>query len=536
MAVSSLYFLGFLAVLFALYYIAPLKFRWITLFLASVAFYLFAGWKFFIVLIFTSGCVYLGGLLIDSVIKKRGGYLAANKSQMDKETRKMYSKKTTGKKKWALIFPLLLALSCLCYFKYLGFADELSGGIFTQILPAKIMSVSLWEVLGISFFTFQSLGYLIDVYREVAPAQRNPFKLFLFTGFFGSVSMGPICRYNDLAPQLYEGHKFDYERTVRGLIRIAWGFFKKLVIADAIAPFVNEVYGGYEKYPGGTAIMATVLFAFQLYCDFSGYMDIVIGAAKTLGITLPENFDTPYFSLTISEYWRRWHITLGLWFKDYLFYPMLKSAFIQWINKRFAAYWGKKFIIKFTTYVCMYVLWFVIGLWHSAGWNFIIGSGLLHGTYIIFGEVCEPLWALIKKTFRINTDCFSYKLFQGLRTFSLVCVGFVFFRTGLGGGGLLRGIRILLHMGHGIFSWTFITPTLRDAGFDLAFFVPVAAFLLALFTCSLLSQKRNIGHAFRQQNLLFRWIFYAVLCFLILFFGKWNLGAAASNQFLYFVF
>ena len=289
----------------------------------------------------------------------------------------------------------------------------------------------------------------------------------------------------------------------------------------------NAVYRNYQTYTGFYIVAATICFAFLLYTDFSGYMDIALGAAQALGIQMAENFQTPFFSRSISEYWRRWHITLGTWFKDYVFYPLLKTDIFIKIGNISKKYLGKKRGKKVATYIGMFILWFSTGLWHGGSWNFIIGSGLLHWFYIVGGQVLEPVFKKLTVLFTINTDCFSWHLFQSLRTFFLVCVGFVFFRADSFRDGLMM-CRAVFTFDMNVFSVTNFTAL----GLDVPDTVVAMISLLVLLLVSFLKERMDVREKLAEQNLVFRWGIYYLLIFSVLIFGFYGPGYSAS-EFIY---
>lgn len=249
-------------------------------------------------------------------------------------------------------------------FKYLNFfvyTGRAAGNIFGVDIPLK--DISLVAPMGLSFYTLQVVGYLLDVSRGTCRAEKGLLRYALFASFFPQLVQGPINRYSDLAETLYTPKKFNYEQVTFGLQRMLWGLFKKLVIAERMSVIVGTIYGDFETYSGLYIVVGTVCFAFQLYTDFSGAMDIALGLSEALGIRMAENFDNPFFARSISEYWRRWHITLGTWMKDYVFYPLLKSNLFVSIGDRAKKRLGKKRGKKIPTYLGMVVLWFTVGFW-----------------------------------------------------------------------------------------------------------------------------------------------------------------------------
>ena len=380
MNITSFAFLCFFAAVLVLYYLVPKKAQWIFLLFASVGYFFTAGDRWLIVYpLMAISVVYAGALLID-------------REQDEK------------KKKFFLTGAVAACLVVLAILKYFNF------GIYTfNALNMRLCfsSISLEVVqfvvpLGISFYTLALLGYLFDVYYGISKPQKNFFKLALFGLYFPVVISGPICRYRDLENQLYEKHAFDYKNFTYGIQRMLWGFFKKLVIAERMATIVNTVYGDYHTYPGVYIFFATVCFAFQLYADFSGGIDIVIGASEVFGIRLAENFNTPFFSRTMQEFWRRWHITLGGWLKDYIFYPVLRANWQVKFQDTIKKHYGKKMAKKLGTYPALFILWFAVGMWHGGSWKFIVGSGILHFCYIVGGELLEPVWEKMRTALKIN--------------------------------------------------------------------------------------------------------------------------------------
>ena len=407
MAITSFYFLCFAAVLFAVYYLLPGKLQGPFLLLASIGYFLTAGSAYLILYpAVTITIIYGAALYIDRVKEQK-------------------------KRKTVLSLVVVFCLLELTALKYCNFGIYTYNAIAMRLFPGSslLKTVQAAAPLGISFYTLSLLGYLFDVYYEIGKPQKNFLKFALFGFYFPVIISGPILRYRDVEQELYAPHEFDYHKFTYGLQRMLWGFFKKLVIAERLAVVVNTIYGDTDTYRGFYIVIAAIGFAFQLYADFSGGMDIVIGLSEALGISLAENFDRPFFSKSIQEFWRRWHITLGAWLKDYLFYPLLRSkAFTKLqadCKKKFGKKWGK----KLATFAAMFILWFAVGMWHGGAWKFIMGSGLIHWAYIVLGEAGEPLWKKLKAWCRVTDNTKWFALLQQIRTFLLVSASFVFFRA-----------------------------------------------------------------------------------------------------------
>ena len=289
---------------------------------------------------------------------------------------------------------------------------------------------SLAAPVAISFYTLTLAGYLTEVYWEAVPAERSFLRLALFGGFFPQMAMGPVARYQKLSRTLYgDGPSMTGEELSGALIQIFWGLFQKLVISERLAVLVNTIYGDPATYSGSYLVFAAACFGFQLYTDFGGAIEIALGVARLFGVRLETNFCQPFFSRSIAEFWRRWHRTLGGWFKDFVMYPLLKSQGFQKLGRMARKHLGKKTGKKVPTAVGLVVVWFLLGLWHGGKWTFIIGSGLYHAVLMGISLFAEPLYAGFYRKTGLNPDHFLWVTFQRLRTFVLVSVGFVFFRS-----------------------------------------------------------------------------------------------------------
>lgn len=508
MALTSFYFLCFYILVLLLYYLTPKKIQWIALLGASIVFYLFAGnWKMFLFVLYGAVVTYFGACFIERVKKER-------------------------QRKVILIITILLALLTLFALKYINFFVYTARGMAKLFGTTLSIGTFQWIApLGISFYTLSLIGYVVDVYWEISKPQKNFFRHLLFTCYFPQMTSGPIVRYQEMKPELFGRHGFDFRNISFGMQRIAWGFFKKLVISERMAAIVNTIYENYASYSGFYVIVASVCFTFQLYTDFSGCMDIILGVSESLGIRMPENFKTPFFARNIPEFWRRWHITLGIWFKEYVFYPLLRTALFQKAGNFFKKAFGRKKGRKVPTYIGLIILWFLLGLWHGGSWNFIIGTGLLHGFYMVSGEIFEPFLKKITALFKINTKCFSWHLFQSIRTFALVCVGFLFFRA----DSMSAAIRMIKHMVLSLFHGAVVSPL--QLGLDkYDIFIGIIA-LFAFFVIELLQnrQKDNqfyIREKLEEQNLVFRWAVLYILLFSVVLFGFYGPGYSAA-EFIY---
>ena len=409
MYLTSAVFIFFLIAVFVLYFSAGNR-GWQVLLLASAAFYAFSGVHYLLYLITTISTVYISARKI-AALGEELPTLLAGAGRLEKKDIKARIK--ARQRKWVILC-LSINLGILAVVKYSAFA--LSGiNAIMSIETGTFLRFAL--PLGISFYTFQSIGYLIDVYRG-KPAERNPFRFALFVSFFPQLIQGPISRFGDLSETLFMRHKFDAQVFSAGLRRILWGLFKKLVIADRMLIAVLALTADTDTYNGVFVLINMLFYAITLYSDFSGGIDITIGIAQAMGIRINENFDRPFYSKNIAEFWRRWHITMGTWFKDYLFYPLSVSISMLKFSKYSREKLGNGIGRRLPVYVSTIIVWAATGIWHGASWNFIVW-GLANGIVIILSQECAPLYERFHRRFSIGQTRI-YGAFQIFRTFWLM--------------------------------------------------------------------------------------------------------------------
>ena len=326
MLFTSYEFIVFVLVLFVIYYIVPKKIQWMLLLLGSYVFYSYAGIQYLAYIIATTITTYFAGRKIAQLQTVGAEYIKANKAEMSREERKAYKARNKKIQRRLLIICMLFNFGILAVLKYSDFTILNINSVFDLLgIERNIPVLGFVLPLGISFYTFQTMGYIIDVYREKYAPEKNIFKLGLFISFFPQLIQGPISRFDDLKESLFEKHSFEAKKISFGMQRILWGYFKKLVVADRLLVAVNTIVRNPEEYQGVYVLVGMFFYAIQLYADFTGGIDIAIGVAEIFGVRLKENFERPYFSKSITEYWRRWHITLGTWFKDYMFFPHISK-------------------------------------------------------------------------------------------------------------------------------------------------------------------------------------------------------------------
>lgn len=430
---TSLNFILFVALTVLAYFLFPLKKqKWTVLLVASYVFYLFAGYKYVAFILFTTVSTYLFALWINRIGVKLKETLKLNKQTWDRDKKKKFKNSIKHKKRLVMALVLVVNFGILAFLKYYNFfAGSLNDVMGMFGIGFSAPTLKLFLPLGISFYTFQSMGYIVDVYREKVAPEKNIAKLALFVSFFPQIIQGPISFYDQLAHQLYEPHKFDFTRFKYGMELILWGFFKKLIIADRAVVAINTVTADYAAYNGTTLTFTILLYALQLYADFSGGIDISRGVAQIFGIDMVDNFKRPYFAKSINDYWRRWHITLGAWLKNYLFYPLaMSNLFINASKKmkgtKFGSTKAGAHIAKvLPTSIASLIVFLVVGIWHGANWKYV-AFGIWNGGIIMISILLKPVFDWILAKLRINAQSFAYGVFQMFRTFLVVLVGYVF--------------------------------------------------------------------------------------------------------------
>ena len=416
MTFLSFSFLLFFLALALLYYLLPKKCQWVILLCGSYLFYFLASDKLPVYMIVTTAVIYGGTMWIGKIDKTLKETIAAD-AELTRDGKKALKKAAERKRKAVLIAALCLNLGMLAVFKYLPSVVHAAQTLLH--VSAGTGGLRLLAPLGISFYTFQSTGYIVDVYRKKVEPERNPFKAALFVSYFAQIVQGPIGRFSDLAPQLFAQRTFCFERAKEGVMLILWGFLKKTVVADNLAPMVTDVAANSATYGGFQLFLAMCFYGVRLYADFSGYMDIAIGFSKILGIDLAPNFKRPYFSTSVAEFWRRWHMTLCQWFRDYVFYSLIASKRFQAIGKKLRAKNHRKAAVNVPTYIATMIVWFLTGLWHEASAREICW-GLLNGLVMVLGLQFKDFYAAARAELHISEKSRWFRVFQMVRTFLLM--------------------------------------------------------------------------------------------------------------------
>lgn len=524
MVFTTLEFLIFFCIVFAVYYIVPKKIQWLVLLVASMYFYTCASLDYIIYLLAATVITYLGALLIDKYRHNKEFFFTRYKDELPKRNKKIFKERIQNRKKIALVLTIASTLGILIVVKYSKFAfDNISAVLNIFHINFNTPSWNLILPLGISFYTFMSIGYVLDVYREECKAEKNFLKYLLYISYFPHILQGPMDKYNEVKDELFSGKSFNYDKAVIGVYRIVVGIIKKMVVADKLALIISTALGSINDYHGINIIYILVLYAIQLYADFSGYMDIAIGCSKLLGIDIKENFDAPYFSKSIAEYWRRWHISLGAWFRDYVYYPLLRSKNAEKIRKKYKDKDNKFLSNNMPTVYALAILWLLIGFWHGSTWSFVI-YGLFHGSIIIASTLLQPLYEKFYKRHPIFIKTEFYSAFQIARTFSLVLLGYLLFCT--------QGD---LGLSMNMFKNIFVSGESNKYIFDLMNQDTKTSVILGTGIIFVLDWIKihgiDVYESLRKKNIVFRWIVYSLGLFVAIMFAS-----GTVKEFLYFQF
>ncbi len=498
MVFNSLDFLIFLPIVLLVYYVIPKKIKYIWLLFSSYYFYMCWNAKYALLIFFSTVATYISGIVIEKI-----------KHLSIEDKQKVLYKKIT------VTVCLAVNLGILFYFKYFNFAIDVLRTLFASVhVELNVPAVDVLLPVGISFYTFQALGYTVDVYRDDIYAEKNFFRYALFVSFFPQLVAGPIERSKNLLVQLAKPAKFNFDHIKEGVLLMIWGFFLKIVLADRIAIFVDTVYGDYLTYGGWYLIVATILFAFQVYCDFYGYSVIAKGTAMFFGVKLMENFDAPYFAVSVAEFWRRWHISLTSWFKDYLYIPL-----------------GGSRKGKIRKYANKMIVFLVSGLWHGADMSYVIW-GMLNGIYQVIGEIILPVKEKLATWLKIDRKSIGSKIAQVMGTFILIDFTWIFFRA----DGFMESLEIISQMIEVKNLGILFDESLYSCGLDQMNFVfMIVCIAILLFADFCKYKEIKIRNIIMKQAAWFQILIISGSVLAILLFGIYGLAHDAAN-FIYFQF
>ena len=521
MALVFIKYLLLVSISATVYFLIPKRIRWTVLLVASYLYYWSNSGILILILFAATLNTFLFGLWLENNRK----VMANLPAELSKEEKKAAKDRTKKKGKRILTFGILLDLSFLLFLKYYNFFGS-NLNIFLDHFGYSIPLLSLLLPLGISFYTLQAIAYLVDVNRGKISADRSLPRFMLFLSFFPQITQGPIARHHQLASQLYEGHDFDFKRVCFGLQLILWGMMKKLILADRIAGPVAYLFDHYAEFHGLEVLFAGALYGLQVYADFSGAMDIARGAAQIFGIDLELNFRQPYFSHSIDEFWRRWHITLGAWMREYVFYPLSLSKVFAKLGKKSRKHFGSFVGNRLPTFLSMFIVFFLVGFWHGAEWKYI-AYGVWNGIIITSSILLTNAYSGMLKGLHIDESNWGWKGFQLFRTIVLCSAGRVFSR----GQNLKSAWQMLRSVFDRWYDVSFLVDgTLIDTGLNTAgWFISLIAMLILLSVDLLHEKDTQIRESIAKQHVVFRWTIYLGAVIALIIFGVYGTGDLASG-------
>lgn len=507
---TYIYLLLFLGSTFIFYTVFPKKYKWVVLLSASYLYYILASriWMIIFILL-TTFSIYFGALWLDRI----NDLFTTVKKSLDRQQKKEFKEKILWQKKLVVILMLIINLGLLVFLKYSNFLIGILNFSILDHFEVSIPLLKLFLPLGISFYTLQAISYIVDVYRGKYHADECLSRVALYLSFFPTIVEGPITRYNEVAYQLYEGHNFSYENLTFGTQLILWGMFKKIVIADRANMLVNYVFNDYTKFSGLSVIIAIIFYTIQLYTEFSGCMDIVRGSAQLFSIQLPENFRQPFFAKSINEFWQRWHITLGSWLRDYVFYSVsLSSPFKRW--SQFVKKHGNEYIHKLLpASTALFFVWLCNGLWHGASMKYVM-YGMYYYILMMLGMYLEPLFIKMKDLLRLSNEKFAFRFFQILRTIIIVNIGMLIFRADT----LSIAWDMFLSCFHGSTEIGYLGLSFNDI------MIVIAGVFVVLIIGILKEKNIHIRECIARWHIIPRWTFYLTSFMIVVIFGAYGRG------------
>ena len=501
-----------MTVVFGLYFVVPKNKRYFVLLFASLLFFVIYSKFLTVFIVLTIISVYFAGFGMNKLDEKLAKKFEEN--EFEKEEKKRLKALNKKKKKWVLIGAVIFNLAILGVLKYSGFFASIFEGFFNIFnLSVKFPVLKIVLPLGISYYTLTALGYLIDVSRGKYKAETNFFKVALFVSYFPQLFEGPFAKFDELSPQLSEGHDFDAKRVGSGILLVLWGLLKKIVIADRLAIVAGAVFANYQQYHGLMIVVGIIFFTFQLYAEFSGLIDMATGISEMFGIKLAKNFNQPFYSQNVNEFWRRWHISLGTWFKEYIFYSVSMSKGLMKLNKKIHGKVKPFFELFIPSAIALFVVWFSNGLWHGASAKYIV-YGLYYYAIMMFGMCLEPLYNLIYKKLKLNKDAKGFQIMRIVRTFVFINLGMLIFRANT-----LTDAGLML-------SQIFKTGTLNIFALGVIdrfdFVLSIASILVLLITDYLLEHGFNFREKLSNQNYYVKFLTCLALVVVILVFGAFG--------------
>ncbi len=511
---TNMYLLVFLPVVLIIYQLVPRKARWCVLLAASYILYISFSKYLVLLLIATSAFTWRIGLWMDKI----GEQCKEKQAECtDRKEKKAIKEDFQKKRVRVLRLGVLVLLGILFYVNYYNFvaqnANILLGKIAVQLPMARVMFP-----MGISFYTLEAVGYMADVYWERYPAERHFGKMALFLSFFPQIMEGPIARYPDTSDALFAGEPVRMENLNEGFLRIIWGLFKKMVVSDRLSYLTTFLYPNYKDYHGSFIILMAVSYTIQLYMEFSGSIDIVIGSGKLFGVTIPENFNQPFSAQSAAEFWRRWHMSLGNWFKNYVFYPITVSPMVKNWNKKARKKYGKYWSMVGTSAMALFPVWVATGVWHGAGWKYLF-YGMYYFVILLLGVMLEPFKEKRNKKLGINPEASWFKTLRILKTWIIIFVGELFFNA----VNLKAGFHMFFSM-FGNFHISAIWKHFPDAITYGDVCAIVAGSIIVWIVGFLKEHGVDVRGKILGAKTPLKWSVYYLLIFTILLFGAYGTG------------
>ena len=538
MTYTSFMFAVFALLTILVYYLMPSKkYQWVVLLIASFIFYMYNSYRFAFYIVCTTASIYFAAKYIEDYARSTKELAKQKKTELSRSEIKAFKKERKKREQLILALALILNFGILFILKYYNF---MVGGLFELLGFSKGETpfIKLFLPLGISFYTFQATGYLIDVYRGLVDAERNFFKFALFVSFFPQTIQGPISEFEQLGNQLTQEHKPEWIRFKLGCQLILWGLFKKLVIADRAIYFIQKCTNHYTQYNGLVIFLVGLTYALQLYTDFSGGIDISRGIAKILGIDMIDNFKRPYFSQSLGEYWRRWHISLGAWMKKYVFYSLAMSNTFMKLSNRIKKGEKKPSAVRMhlaktlPSALAIFVVFMFVGLWHGANSKYV-AFGVWNGAILMLSMLFKPVFLRMNEIFHVKDTSVFWKLFRIIRTFILVLVGYYF--------DIAKDFKSAVDMmSRSVFDWNLslamqqlpkMLPQIQD---HIILFVAS----IILFVCSILQERKDAespGELTHSHSAVLQWIVIFIEILLVAIFGVYGTGADPAD-FVYMQF
>ncbi|MBQ3392101.1 MAG: MBOAT family protein [Lachnospiraceae bacterium] len=519
---TNLYLLVFLPLVLILYQIIPQKHRWKILLCASYIMYFTFSKKLVLLLIGTAVFTHYISIWMEWIdIRSKQEQAEASDRKQKTEIKKGYQ----ARKKGVLALGVLVLLGILFYVQYYNFFAENINKLAAHFSAAALPILDIAFPMGISFYTLEAIGYLADVYWNRIPAEKHLGKLALFLSFFPQIMEGPIARYSDTADQLYEGKPLNMGDLNAGFERILWGLFKKMIVSDRLATLTGELFNNYKDYHGVMIAVAAVTYTIQLYMEFSGSIDIVIGSGRLFGVKLPENFNQPFSAQSAAEFWRRWHMSLGTWFKNYLFYPVTVSAPVKKWNRYARKRYGKYVSMLGASAMALFPVWIATGLWHGAEWKYIF-YGLYYFVILFIGVALEPFKEKRNQVLHIDPNAPWFKALRILKTWLIIFTGELFFNArGLKAGFIMfRNLFVDFHISD-LWNGSFPETSLHTADY-----LAIAGGCIVVWIVGFLREhKVDLREKILSSRLPLKWAAYYALILAILIFGAYGAGYQAVD-------